>query len=146
MKKICTVLTGILFVALAMAQTPEKMSYQAVVRDANGNLINNQQIGMQVSVLQGSISGTAIYVETQTPSSNANGLVSIEIGTGSIISGSFSSIEWGSSQFFMKVETDLSGGVNYTIVSTSELLSVPYALHSKSAETITGTMWHMNWY
>lgn len=113
-----------------MAQSPQKFSYQAVVRNNADALITNTAVGMQISILQGSSSGSAVYVETQTPSTNANGLVSLEIGTGSVVSGTFNTIDWGNGPYFIKTETDPAGGTNYTVSGTSEFLSVPYALYS----------------
>ncbi|NCC99704.1 MAG: DUF1566 domain-containing protein [Bacteroidia bacterium] len=138
MKKLFTLFAAVLLTATVFAQAPEKMSYQAVIRDASEVLITNTQIGMQISILQGSVSGTAVYVETQTPTTNANGLVSIEIGTGTLVSGDFATIDWANGPYFIKTETDLAGGTTYTITGTSQLLSVPYALHAKTAETVTG--------
>lgn len=138
MKKVFTFLAAILLTASVFAQSPEKMSYQAVIRNSSDVLVTNQQLGMQISILQGSASGTAVYVETQTPTTNANGLVSIEIGTGTVVSGDFTTIDWANGSYFIKTETDLNGGANYTITGTSQLLSVPYALHAKTAETVTG--------
>jgi hypothetical protein len=140
MKRIVTVAAALLITASAWAQSPEKMSYQAVVRDASNTLVTTQTVGMQISILQGGAAGSAVYVETQTPSTNANGLVSIEIGTGTIVSGDFTTIDWANDSYFIRTETDPVGGTNYTITGTSQLLSVPYALHSKTAENITGTI------
>ena len=122
------------------AQPPQKMSYQAVIRDNGNQLVVNNEIGMQVSILQGSANGTAVYVETQTPTTNANGLVSIEIGgdDATVVSGNFASIDWSDGPWFIKTDTDPSGGTNYTITGTSQLLSVPYALHSGTADILTG--------
>lgn len=137
MKTITTLIISIAALTVH-AQSPEIISYQAVVRDANNNLVSDQMIGMQISILQGSSSGTASYVETHTPVSNANGLVSIEIGAGSVVSGSLSTIDWANGPFFLKSETDTNGGTNYTISGTSQLLSVPYALHASTAESLVG--------
>ncbi len=112
------------------AQAPLKMSYQAVIRNSSNALITNQAVGMRISILQTSSSGTAVYVETQTPITNANGLASIEIGGGTLVSGNFSTINWANGPYFIKTETDATGGTNYTITGTSQLLSVPYALFS----------------
>lgn len=122
--------------ASVFAQTPEKMSYQAVIRNSSNTLVTNSLIGMRISILQTSPSGTAVYVETQTPTTNANGLVSIEIGNGTVISGNFSSINWSNGPYFVKTETDPNGGSSYSISGTSQLLSVPYALHAKTAGAI----------
>jgi uncharacterized protein (TIGR02145 family) len=134
MKKIYSILAGLLMTASVFAQVPEKMSYQAVVRNGSNALVVSTPVGMQISVLQGSSIGTAVYVETQTPSTNANGLVSLEIGTGVIITGTFAAINWANGPYFIKTETDPTGGTNYTITGTSQLLSVPFALHTKTAE------------
>jgi len=135
MNRIITICVAVLMTASIFAQTPEQMSYQAVIRDSADELVTNTQVGMQISILQGTANGSAVYVETQTPTTNINGLVSVEIGTGTIVSGDFSTIDWANGPYFIKTETDPSGGANYTITGTSELLSVPYALHAKTAET-----------
>ena len=123
-----TTVGALLLTISSFAQSPEKMSYQAVIRNAANALVTNQQVGMQISILQGS---TAVYEETQTPTSNTNGLVTLEIGTGTIVSGTFSSIDWSADTYFIKIETDPAGGTNYTITGSSQLLSVPYALYAK---------------
>ena len=140
MKKIITICAAFLMTASVFAQAPEKMSYQAVVRDGSNNLVSSTVVGMQISILQGSSSGTAVYVETQTPTSNANGLVSLEIGSGTVVSGTFASVDWANGPYFIKTETDPTGGTSYTITGTSQLLSIPYALHAKTAESVTGTI------
>ena len=140
MKKIYTIVAALLMTASVFAQAPEKMSYQAVVRDASNQLTTNQAVGMQISILQTTATGTAVYVETQTPTTNANGLVSLEIGTGTVVSGDFTTIDWANDTYFIKTETDPTGGTTYTITGTTQLMSVPYALHAKTAESITGTV------
>jgi len=130
MKKIITILAAVLLTASVFAQAPQKMSYQAVIRDASNALVTSTPVGMQISILQGSPTGTAVYVETQTPSTNTNGLVSLEIGTGTIVTGTFASINWATGPYFIKTETDPLGGTAYTIAGTNELMSVPYALFS----------------
>ena len=139
MKKIYSIIAAIALTVNVFAQAPEKMSYQAVIRNAVNKLVTSQAVGMRISILQGSVSGTAVYVETQTPTTNINGLVSIEIGSGTRISmGIFSWINWSAGPYFIKTETDPTGGSTYTITGTSQLISVPYALHSKTADSIVG--------
>ena len=123
----------VLAVAVAMAQAPEKFTYQAVVRNASNTLVTNAQVGMRVSILQGSANGSAVYVETQTGTTNANGLVTLSIGGGNVQQGTFANIDWGNDPFYLKTETDPNGGSNYTVTTTQQLLSVPYALYSKEA-------------
>ena len=138
MKKIYTVIAGLMLTVSVYAQAPEKMSYQAVIRDASNNLTTNQAVGMQISILQTTATGTAVYVETQTPTTNANGLVSLEIGTGTLVSGDFTTIDWANDTYFIKTETDPTGGTTYTITGTTQLMSVPYALHANTADSIIG--------
>ncbi len=138
MKTTLTIIAFVLAVFNSYAQPPEKMSYQAIIRDANDNLVTSQSIGMRISILQGDANGSVVYSETQSPISNSNGMVSIEIGEGNLPSGRFDAIDWAHGPYFIKTETDPTGGINYTITGTSQLLSVPYAMHSKSADTILG--------
>jgi len=138
MKKIFTILAAVSLMTHVFAQSPQKMSYQAVVRNSSNILITSTTVGMRLSILQGSLTGTAVYVETQSPPTNANGLVSLEIGGGTVVSGTFAAIDWANGLYFIKTETDPLGGTNYTITGTSQLLSVPYSLHSKTAESIFG--------
>lgn len=123
---ICVVLT------LKMsAQCPQKMSYQAVIRDATNALVTSSPVGMRISILSGSPTGPVIFSETHSAATNSNGLVSIEIGNGALVSGSFALINWATNTCFLKMETDPTGGTSYTITGTSQLLSVPYALYAE---------------
>jgi hypothetical protein len=137
MKKLFTLFVIIALTISVFAQSPQKMSYQCVVRNASGVLMVNQTVGMKNSILQGSATGTVVFSETYSPNpqTNANGLVCIEIGSGTPITGTFSSINWANGLYFLKTETDPTGSTNYTIIGTSQLLSVPYALYSKTAKT-----------
>jgi hypothetical protein len=128
---ICT-LAYCLMNTFVFAQAPQKMSYQAVIRNASNALVTNQNVGMRISILQGSAFGTAVYVELQGATTNANGLATIQIGAGTVVSGNFSSINWGNSVYFVKTEADPLGGNSYSISSTTQFLSVPYALYAKS--------------
>jgi uncharacterized protein (TIGR02145 family) len=136
MKKILLLISPLLFVASTWAQTPQKMSYQAVIRNSSAQLITNTKVGMQISILHDSLNGPIAYSETQTPTTNANGLINIEIGSEI----GFDTINWVEGPYFLKTETDPTGGTNYTITGISQLLSVPYALHAQTAENISGTI------
>ncbi len=133
MKRIHTIIAALLLAVNTFAQAPQKMSYQAVIRNSSSALITSSSVGMRISILQGSSTGTIVYSETQTPTTNANGLVSLEIGTGTVVTGSFASINWAAGPYFIKTETDPTGGNSYTIVGTNELMSVPYALFSANS-------------
>lgn len=132
------ILTSKLFVLIcafsysSFAQAPEKLSYQAVIRNNVGTLVSNSPIGVKVSILQGSIGGPVVFSETHTINSNENGLISFQIGDGNPSVGLISDIEWSQGPYFIKNEHDINGGTNYTLVGTSELLSVPYALYAKN--------------
>lgn len=125
-----------------VAQTPQAFKYQAIARDNSGNILANQNVAFRISILQGSISGTSVYSETHAATTNQFGLANLNIGNGTVASGVFSSINWGSNTYFVKTEFDAAGGTNYTLTGTSQLLSVPYALY---AETTGDTsMWKKN--
>jgi hypothetical protein len=126
-------LVNLLIGTYVLAQAPEKMSYQAVVRNTTNNLVVNQNIGMQISILQGSSTAMPIYVEKQTLISNTNGLVTLEIGSGTVVTGIFENINWANGPYFIKTETDPTGGTSYTITGTSQLLSTAYALYAKTS-------------
>lgn len=116
------------------AQSPQKMSYQAVIRNSSGELLANAYIGMKISILQGSVTGTEVFSETHETATSSNGLVSIEIGGGRPATGTFNSIDWASGTYFIKTETDPTGGSNYSISGTSQLLSVPYSIYAEKVK------------
>lgn len=133
MKKILSLFWILIGFFMGLSQAPEKMSYQAVMRNGSGQLLVNQAIAVKVSILQGSPAGAAVYSERLTGNTNANGLISLEIGTGTVLTGTFATINWPAGSYYLKTETDPAGGTSYTIVGTSQLLSVPYAMYAKSA-------------
>lgn len=135
MKKLYSLLVIAAITCCVFAQSPEKMSYQCVIRNTNGTLVANQSVGLRISVLQGTSTGTIVFQETYNPKpqTNPNGLLSIEIGSGIASIGTFSSINWATGPYYLKTETDPAGGSNYTIAGTSLLLSVPYALYTAKA-------------
>ncbi len=125
----------------ASTQAPQKMSYQAVVRNAAGELVAGQSVGMKISILQGSPGGTLLYQEIYNPNpqTNANGLLTMEIGEGIPLTGAFSSIDWSNGPNFLKTEIDPAGGTNYTITGQSQVLSVPYALYAEKTGSFNET-------
>jgi hypothetical protein len=132
MKKIITILCTGMLTLKAYAQAPNKFSYQAVVRDAANTLVTNAPVGTKISLLQGSATGASVYEETHTSTTNANGLATIEIGGGTVVSGTFATINWAAGSYFIKTETDPADGTAYSITGTSELVSVPFALYAAS--------------
>ncbi|MBF8456574.1 hypothetical protein IV494_05205 [Kaistella sp. G5-32] len=138
MKKLLSITAIIFGVMLTFAQAPEKFSYQAIIRNASNALVTNANVGMKISILKTSAAGTVVYSESQTAMTNLNGLVSIQIGAGTPITGTIAGINWGSDSYYIKTETDPAGGTNYTIAGTTQLLSVPYALYSKNSGSGSG--------
>jgi hypothetical protein len=133
MKPIYIFLTALLISITTFSQTPQGMSYQAIVRDASNTLVAQQAVGIQISIIQGSTTGTAVYTETHTATTNTNGLVSLTVGTGAT-GDDFSAIDWAFGPYFIQTQIDPMGGSNYTITATSQLLSVPYALYAETAK------------
>jgi len=133
MKKLIGSLVVIVaFVCTSFGQAPEGFKYQAVVRDAGNTILNNQAVGIRMTIQQGSIGGTAVYAETFTATTNAYGLVNLEIGTGTT-SDDFTTIDWANGSYYMETAIDITGGTNYVVMGTSQLMSVPYALYAKTS-------------
>jgi len=133
MKKIYTILAALLLTLSMYAQSPEAINYQAVVRDGSGNIIANQSIGVQISILQTTATGTVIFSETFTKTSNGFGLINLAIGTGTATTGTFAGIDWSNGPYFVKTAVDVTGGSSYVEMGTSQLLSVPYALFAENS-------------
>ena len=131
MKRIFTIITVVILTVSVLAQSPQKMSYQAVIRNNSGEVVANTQVGVEINIRQGSASGTIVYTETQTPTTNSNGLISIEIGS----EAGFSSISWETDSYYIETKTAIEAPLtSYTITGVSQILSVPYALQAKKAE------------
>jgi len=135
MKKIILSIAAVIALNLYVkAQTPEKIQYQAVARNSSGTIIANQSVGFKISIIEGSSNGNVVYSETHNGFTNTFGLVNLQIGGGTVVSGSMASIDWSNGNHYIKIEMDATGGSNYQLMGTSQLLSVPYALHAKSAD------------
>ena len=132
-KTILSIVTAIVMTFTTFAQSPEGFKYQAVVRDGSNAILPSQAVGMQIVVQQGTAGGTAVYTETFSTSTNTYGLVNLEIGTGSTVD-DFSTIDWANGPYFIETSIDVTGGTTYSVMGTSQLMSVPYALHAKTAE------------
>ena len=123
---------------MAFSQAPEKMSYQAVIRDSSNNVVSNQSVNIRISILKGSPTGNTVYSETHSKATNFNGLISLEIGEGSNKIGSIGSIQWDKDQYFIQTETDPYGGNSYMLNGVNQIVSVAYALHSHTADSLIG--------
>ncbi len=135
LNKIILILILILLThSLLIAQAPQKISFQAVMRNANNELISKKSIGIRISILQGTSNGIVVYTESQNVVSDFNGLISLQIGTGLVSFGPFSDIDWANGPYFIKTEADPTGGYDYSIIGSTELLSVPYAMFALNAD------------
>jgi len=135
MKSFFFSLLVLLSISTLWAQAPQKLSYQAIIRDADGALLANQGIRIEFSILQGSASGPSVYTEVHTPTTNPNGLVTTEVGTGTVVSGDLGSIDWNNGPYYIQSQTDPTGGYNYVIINVNELMSVPYAFFANEADS-----------
>jgi len=122
------------------SQSPNLISYQTVIRNGNNELVSNTTIGIRISILGGPEANVLVYQEEHTVKTNINGLAYLTIGNGKILNGLITSIDWSKGPYFIKSETDPTGGKNYSIVVLSQMLSVPYAIYSSTAEKLTGTL------
>jgi hypothetical protein len=137
-KNILTLLLLTLCTAV-FSQAPDQFKYQAVARDLSGGAITNQAIGFQIEIHENSSGGTIVYSETHNVTSNSMGVVNLNIGGGSVTAGTFSTINWGGAIFFMSIAMDETGGTSYTLMGSTQLLSVPYALNAKSVSSVDWT-------
>ncbi|WP_158867904.1 hypothetical protein [Maribellus comscasis] len=115
-------------------QVPGAFSYQAVVRNLTGDVLSNQDVTFRISILQDSESGTVVYVETHSVTTNDFGLANLKIGTGTVVDGTFGNEGWGTALHFLKVEIDPDGGTSFIEMGTTQLLAVPYAFHAQTVE------------
>ncbi len=138
MVKNILILVCILAMSASMkAQSPQALSFQALVRDASNQIVTNSSVGVQISVLQGAANGSSVYTETHSLTTNSNGILTTQIGTGNVVSGDFSTIDWSAGPYFVQTEIDPTGGTTYTITNTTQMLSVPYALYASNANSAT---------
>jgi hypothetical protein len=136
MKSTILFLLGIVITFGSFAQVPQKFNYQAVVRNNTGVIVTNQKISIKTELLQIDSNQTSIlYIETHSPTTNAYGLFSVQIGSGSIFYGNFQTINWGSGNKYLRTSVDINGGNNYVTMGTSPLVSVPYAQYAIKADT-----------
>lgn len=129
----------IIFIVISFAvksQAPQSINYQAVARDGSGNIVTSA-VGIKFQIYQGTVSGSPVYEETHTATPSSAGIVTVKIGTGTPLIGTFTGIAWGSGPYFLQVSIDPSGGTSYSVVSASQLVAVPYALFAEKAGNVT---------
>ena len=132
---ILRILMLLIFPILGISQAPTKINFQSVLRNTNGEVVSNSAVSLKISILSGTINGSAVYIETHAKTTDASGLMSLQIGGGTVLNGVFANINWGSSAHFIKLEADFSGGNSYVLLGTQELMSVPYAFYASKTDT-----------
>jgi hypothetical protein len=135
MKKSYTILAALLLTAITFAQAPEGFNYQAVVKDAAGDIMMSTTIGVQVQLRETSIAGSVIYTETHSPTTNANGVFNLIVGQGTSTD-TFNTIDWANDLHFLEISMDITNGSAYVSVGTTQLMSVPYAVQAATATTL----------
>ena len=131
MKKLITLLVFVVTIT-TFAQAPQGFNYQATVRNSAGALIVNQNVNFKFKVLQDSATGTIVYNENQSVTTDDLGQVNLVIGQGTATGGTFSIINWGSGSYFLGIEVNTGSG--YVAMGTTQLLSVPYALYANKTK------------
>lgn len=121
------------------SSVPELFNYQSVVRDTNGDVIANQVVSFEISVLKNSVTGDAVFTEQHSVTTSDKGLVSFQIGGGTAVYKSFSNVSWGDDNYFLQVKLDATGGTTYVTIGTSQFVSVPYAIRAKYADNVSST-------
>lgn len=138
MKKSISIILLWLISITAMADSPKKISYQAVVRNTKGELMTNKTVGVKISIYYYATKTATVteYAETHSTLTNGNGLMTVDIGTGTVVTGTFANLNWATRTYYIKTEIDTDGGTRYNITSDTQILSVPYALHATSASEL----------
>jgi hypothetical protein len=116
-----------------MAQAPEGINYQAVIRTTSGSLVTNTTVAIRVQIKQNSSSGTVVYAERQSVATSNFGLVNMVIGQGTVLSGTFANINWSTGNYWVSLGVDFANGTNYVDYGSQRLMSAPYALYAKTA-------------
>ncbi|MEZ5083209.1 MAG: hypothetical protein R2750_07145 [Bacteroidales bacterium] len=126
---------------LLYSQVPDAFKYQAVVRDSTGQILDEQEISILLSIYRGDEYNTVVYSETHLPTTSHHGLISLEVGRGNAVIGDFNAIDWGTDYFiyedyFLQIEIDINAGSNYQMMGATQILAVPYALYSRTADSL----------
>ena len=135
MKKLFTLLATVTLSVMLFAQAPQSFSYQTVIRDASWNVLSNQSLGIKISILEDAANGNVVYEETHSATTSTIGLVNLSVGGGVVVNGVFNTIDWGNHTYFIEVAVDVTGGISYIVMGTTQLRSVPYALYAETSGT-----------
>ena len=133
MKQILSTIFLFCLATAGFAQAPQGIPYQSALRNNSGGVLSNQSVSIRFTIHDSTMSGTTVYQETQNTTTNNQGIVNLNIGLGTPVTGSFSTINWGHNAKFLQIEMNVSGGTTYTNLGTQQMMSVPFALYSNSA-------------
>jgi hypothetical protein len=137
-KKIAFLLFAAIYTSCILAQAPQAVNYQGIARNSLGNALPTQALGIQLSIHQGSATGTVVYRENHFTTTNAFGLYTVSMGMGTPVSGTFSSINWGNGPYYLEIGMDITGGTSFVPAGTTQLISVPYALYAETSGSSSG--------
>ena len=137
MKKLFTLLATVTLSVMLFAQAPQSFSYQTVIRDASWTVLDNQSVGIKISILEDVSNGTVVYEESHSATTSQIGLVNLSVGDGVVMTGLFNTIDWGNHNYFIEVAVDVTGGTSYIVMGTTQLRSVPYALYAENSGSST---------
>ena len=118
-------------ISIGYAQT-KGINYKAKLADNSGNTLANQNTTVKFSIYEGNMAANLVYQETHTTTTDANGIIMLNIGEGSSVTGDFTTINWGFDTHFLKTEVDTGSG--YVEIGNTEFKTVPYALHANTVE------------
>ena len=142
LKKLHLSLNLIIISAIIWSQAPHGFNYQAVIRDANNIILNSQSIALRFDIFQGNIGGNLAYSEMFLTSTSSSGMVNIQVGTGAT-NDDFTEIDWSNGPYFVETAINFLGGNPWLVMGSSQLMSVPYSLHSITADSVKGGINHL---
>jgi hypothetical protein len=120
----------VLLFSVLTTSAQQGINYNAIISDSNGDVLANTLVAVKFTILENGT--TTVYQETHSPTTDANGILIVNIGEGTPLNGDFSTIDWGSNPHYLKTEIDIGEGI--TDMGTVEFKSVPYAMHAGTAQ------------
>lgn len=138
MKNLFSTIALSLLTTAVLAQAPQKLNYQGVARNASGQPLASQNMKLRLTVHDLTTTGATLYQETHSVTTNGYGLYNVAVGNGTVVSGTFNTIDWATGDKYLQVEIDPNGGTTFTDAGATQLLSVPYALYTKMADSTRG--------
>ena len=126
-------------------QAQNFIPFQGIALDGSGKALTSKKIGIKISILKDGASGIVSYAESHAPTTDNNGLFQVNIGSGTALTNTFAAIDWSTLNYFLKLEMDVNGGTSYSLISTTKLGFVPFALYStRSHRTACRQGWRIS--